>query len=68
MTRYSRRTLLKAGAAFAGVSTIGCPAIVSAQAARIKIGHLVPLTGFLVSVAGWRGSVACSRACSACGR
>ncbi len=42
MTRYSRRTLLKAGAAFAGVSAIGSPAIVSAQAARIKIGHLAP--------------------------
>ena len=47
MTRYSRRTLLKAGAAFAGASAIGSPAILSAQAARIKIGHLVPLTGFL---------------------
>jgi branched-chain amino acid transport system substrate-binding protein len=47
MTRYSQRTLLKAGAAFAGASALGFPAIVSAQAARIKIGHLVPLTGFL---------------------
>ena len=53
MTRYSRRTLLKAGADFAGVSAIGCPAIVSAQAARIKIGHLVPLTGFLGAIGSY---------------
>ena len=53
MTRYNRRTLLKAGAAFAGVSAIGCPAIVRAQAARIKIGHLVPLTGFLGAIGSY---------------
>ena len=53
MTRYSRRTLLKAGAAFAGASAIGFPAIVSAQAARIKIGHLVPLTGFLGAIGSY---------------
>ena len=53
MTRYSRRTLLKAGAAFAGASAIGSPAIVSAQAARIKIGHLVPLTGFLGAIGSY---------------
>jgi branched-chain amino acid transport system substrate-binding protein len=47
MTRYSRRTLLKTGAAFAGASTLGFPAIVRAEEARIKIGHLTPLTGFL---------------------
>ena len=47
MTRYSRRTLLKTGAAFAGASTLGFPAIVRAQEAKIKIGHLTPLTGFL---------------------
>jgi branched-chain amino acid transport system substrate-binding protein len=47
MTRYSRRTLLKTGAAFAGASTVGFPAIVRAQEAKIKIGHLTPLTGFL---------------------
>src|SRR6478752_5858997 len=53
MTRYSRRTLLKAGAAFAGASAIGSPAILSAQAARIKIGHLVPLTGFLGAIGSY---------------
>src|SRR5260221_2067307 len=47
MTRYSRRTLLKASAAFAGVSAIGFPSIVSGQTEKIKIGHLTPLTGFL---------------------
>ena len=47
MTRYSRRTLLKASAAFAGASTIGFPPIVSGQTEKIKIGHLTPLTGFL---------------------
>jgi branched-chain amino acid transport system substrate-binding protein len=47
MTRYSRRTLLKASAAFAGASTLGFPSIVYGQAEKIKIGHLTPLTGFL---------------------
>ena len=47
MTIYNRRSVLKAGAAFAGASAIGFPAIVSAQADAIKIGHLTPLTGFL---------------------
>ena len=47
MTRYSRRTLLKASAAFAGASAIGFPAISYGQAEKIKIGHLTPLTGFL---------------------
>jgi len=47
MIRTSRRTLLKAGAAFAGASTIGFPTIVSGQTDAIKIGHLTPLTGFL---------------------
>src|SRR5450432_4697616 len=47
MTRTSRRTLLKTGAAFAGASTIGFPSIVSGQTDKIKIGHLTPLTGFL---------------------
>jgi len=47
MIRYSRRTLLKAGAAFTGASTIGFPTIVSGQTDTIKIGHLTPLTGFL---------------------
>jgi len=47
MSTYNRRSVLKAGAAFAGASAIGFPAIVSAQADAIKIGHLTPLTGFL---------------------
>src|ERR1700686_4358799 len=47
MTRYSRRTLLKASAAFAGASTLGFPAISHGQSEKIKIGHLTPLTGFL---------------------
>ncbi len=47
MTRYSRRTLLKASAAFAGASTLGFPSIVYGEPDKIKIGHLTPLTGFL---------------------
>ena len=47
MTHYSRRTLLKASAAFAGASTLGFPAISYGQTEKIKIGHLTPLTGFL---------------------
>lgn len=47
MTIYTRRNVLKAGAALAGASTLGFPAIVRAQAENIKIGHLTPLTGFL---------------------
>jgi branched-chain amino acid transport system substrate-binding protein len=38
---------LKAGAALAGVSALGFPAVVSGQGDKIKIGHLTPLTGFL---------------------
>lgn len=47
MIRTSRRTLLRTGAAFAGVSALGFPSIVRAQAEKIRIGHLTPLTGFL---------------------
>ena len=47
MTRYSRRTLLRASAALAGASALGCPSILRAQSDAIKIGHLTPLTGFL---------------------
>src|SRR6202162_2261317 len=53
MTRYSRRTLLKAGAAFAGASTLGFPSIVHGQSEKIKIGHLTPLTGFLGALAAY---------------
>ena len=47
MSRYSRRTLLKASAAFAGASTLGFPAVSYGQSEKIKLGHLTPLTGFL---------------------
>jgi branched-chain amino acid transport system substrate-binding protein len=47
MTSTTRRTLLKTGAVIAGASAIGFPAAVRAQADKIKIGHLTPLTGFL---------------------
>ena len=47
MTRTTRRTLLQTGAAFAGASALGFPAISYGQADKIKIGHLTPLTGFL---------------------
>ncbi|MCL4765700.1 MAG: ABC transporter substrate-binding protein [Hyphomicrobiaceae bacterium] len=47
MTNTSRRTILKAGAAAAGACALGFPAIVRSQPAKIKIGHLTPLTGFL---------------------
>src|SRR5262245_47522880 len=47
MTRSTRRTVLKTGAAMAGASILGFPAISRGQAAAIKIGHLTPLTGFL---------------------
>jgi len=47
MIRSSRRTVLRAGAAFAGAAAFGFPAIVRAQADKIRIGHLTPLTGFL---------------------
>ena len=53
MVSTNRRTLLKGGAAFAGASALGFPAIVRAQAAKIKIGHLVPLTGFLGAIGGY---------------
>jgi len=46
----SRRNFLKAAgatAAVAGTSGIFAPAILRAQQTPIKIGHLVPLTGFL---------------------
>jgi len=36
MIRTSRRMLLKTGAAFAGAAALGFPAIVRAQASRIK--------------------------------
>jgi len=53
MTKYNRRSVLKASVAFAGVSALGFPAIVRAQAENIKIGHVTPLTGFLGALGGW---------------
>src|SRR3974390_1773656 len=47
MIRINRRKVLKTGAALAGASAFGFPAIVSGQTDKIKIGHLTPLTGFL---------------------
>jgi branched-chain amino acid transport system substrate-binding protein len=43
----ARRGVLKAGAALAGASVLGFPAIVHGQSDKIRIGHLTPLTGFL---------------------
>ena len=53
MSRYDRRTLLKAGAAVAGASALGFPSILRAQSDKIKIGHLTPLTGFLGAIGGY---------------
>jgi Periplasmic binding protein/TAT (twin-arginine translocation) pathway signal sequence len=46
-SKLSRRTLLKSAAGTALVAGVGMPAIVTAQADAIRIGHLTPLTGFL---------------------
>ncbi|HEY6355788.1 MAG TPA: ABC transporter substrate-binding protein, partial [Burkholderiaceae bacterium] len=43
----SRRRVLKTGVALIGASALGAPALLLAQADKIKIGHLTPLTGFL---------------------
>src|SRR5215468_10619407 len=43
----SRRSLLQAGAVIGGAAALGFPAVVRAQADKIRIGHLTPLTGFL---------------------
>ena len=42
-----RRTLLKGAGGLAALAGIGAPAIVTAQADAIRIGHLTPRTGFL---------------------
>lgn len=50
MTRYdrpSRRTLLKGAAGAGALAGIGMPAISYGQSDVIRIGHLVPITGFL---------------------
>lgn len=43
----TRRRVLRTGVALAGVSALGAPALLHAQADKIRIGHLTPLTGFL---------------------
>jgi len=44
----TRRHLLQGGAALAGATAIGAPALLHAQQANaIRIGHLTPMTGFL---------------------
>jgi branched-chain amino acid transport system substrate-binding protein len=48
-----RRKVLQAGATVAGAAALGFPAIVRSQAAKIKIGHLTPMTGFLGALGGW---------------
>ncbi len=53
MQRYTRRRLLKSGAALAGVSALGFPAISYGQSDKIKIGHLTPLTGFLGAIGSY---------------
>lgn len=42
-----RRRILTAGAALAGVSALGFPAIGYGQSDKVRIGHLTPRTGFL---------------------
>jgi len=53
MLRVSRRRVLTSGAALAGVSALGFPAISYGQSDKIKIGHLTPLTGFLGAIGGY---------------
>jgi branched-chain amino acid transport system substrate-binding protein len=53
MTQFDRRRVLKAGAALAGASALGFPAISHGQSEKIKIGHLTPLTGFLGALGGY---------------
>jgi len=43
----NRRRVLQTGAALAGVTALGAPALLHAQANAIRIGHLTPMTGFL---------------------
>ncbi len=53
MRRYTRRRLLKSGAALAGVSALGFPTISYGQSDKITIGHLTPLTGFLGAIGSY---------------
>jgi branched-chain amino acid transport system substrate-binding protein len=47
MAASNRRRILTGGAALAGASVVGLPALLKAQSDKIRIGHLTPLTGFL---------------------
>jgi branched-chain amino acid transport system substrate-binding protein len=51
--RYTRRRVLKSGAALAGAAALGFPAISHGQSDKIKIGHLTPLTGFLGAIGSY---------------
>jgi branched-chain amino acid transport system substrate-binding protein len=53
MERYTRRRVLKSGAALAGAAALGFPAISYGQSDKIKIGHLTPLTGFLGAIGSY---------------
>jgi branched-chain amino acid transport system substrate-binding protein len=53
MTSSNRRSVLKAGAAVAGTFALAMPSIVRAQAGKLVIGHLTPLTGFLGVLGGY---------------
>ena len=43
----SRRSVVRSASALAGLAALGSPALLRAQADKIRIGHLTPLTGFL---------------------
>ena len=43
----SRRTLVRGGTVLAGLAALGAPVLLRAQADKIRIGHLTPMTGFL---------------------
>ncbi|HSC00294.1 MAG TPA: ABC transporter substrate-binding protein [Burkholderiaceae bacterium] len=43
----NRRHVVRTGAALAGLAAVGAPLLARAQADKIRIGHLTPLTGFL---------------------
>src|SRR2546423_10041746 len=45
--RISRRGILRGGSALAGIAALGAPLLSRAQADKIRIGHLTPMTGFL---------------------
>src|SRR3954468_21607363 len=46
-TSLRRRRVLKAGVAASGLSALGFPAVVRAQSAGLKVGVILPLSGYL---------------------